>query len=192
MADKKGQIIVISGPSGVGKTTICNAVVDRLDDAVLVKSMTTRKMGENEENGREYWFVSKEEFEKKIENNEFLEYARVFDNYYGTPKEFVQKGLDEGNTMILEIDVQGGQKTKVIHPDAKLVFILPPSPKILRERIARRGRGEDEETLNIRLNEASNEIAAAWRFYEHMVINADLESAIGEVIDIIQSNGDNK
>lgn len=185
MSDGKGQVIVISGPSGVGKSTICNALVQRIEGAQLITSLTTRPMGENEQNGREYWFTSKEDFQAKIQKGELLEYAEVFDNYYGTPKSGVDEALAKGNIVLLEIDVQGGQQTKVLYPDAKLIFIVPPSPKVLRQRISDRGRGETKEVLELRLNEASNEIAAAWKFYEYMVINDDLETAIKETMDII-------
>ncbi|MBE0535536.1 MAG: guanylate kinase [Phycisphaerae bacterium] len=188
----QGKLVVISGPSSVGKSTICRAVVERTG-AHLSVSTTTRPKGPREEDGREYHFVSREAFEEGIRNDAFLEYAEVFGNYYGTPHSEVDAPLREGKTVILEIDVQGARKIKLIRPDVIMIFILPPTPKDLSDRMTGRGRGEDEKTAALRLNTASREIAAAWQYYKHMVINADLEQAIREVIDIIQGHsGDSK
>ncbi len=191
-AECKGKFVIVSGPSGVGKSTICRAVVERTG-ASLSLSMTTRPKSAVEIDGQDYRFVSRDEFERRIEKDEFLEYADVFGNYYGTPRENVRVAFDDGKTVILEIDVQGALKVKQICPEAMMVFILPPSHNDLAGRMNGRGRGEDEATARLRLDTASREIAAAWQYYEHMVINDDLEQAIDEVIGIIGAKtGDSK
>jgi guanylate kinase len=182
----RGKLIILSGPSGVGKSTICRQVVARLDDAHLSVSVTTRQPGPGEQNGREYWFVSREEFRKRIEEGSLLEYAEVFGNLYGTPRDKTEEALDAGRTVILEIDIQGGKQVKAVYPQAVMVFILPPSTKVLADRISHRGR-ENAEVIARRLGGAGSEIAAAWQYYDNMVINDDLEQAIGEVIQIIRN-----
>jgi guanylate kinase len=181
----KGQLIIISGPSGVGKSTICNELVKQLDNVYLSVSATTRSQKNGEENGRDYWFVSRDEFEKQIKAGNFIEHAEVFGNLYGTPKDKVLKALDKGKTVLLEIDVQGAQQVKNLYPAAKLIFILPPKQTELEKRINDRGR-DDETDIEKRLDGAGIEIAAAWQHYKYMVINDDLQQAVQEVIDIIK------
>lgn len=185
-SDKKGQIVIISGPSGVGKSTICRALVERLDNACLSISATTRAKGNGEVDGSDYWFISEDDFHKRIEAGLLLEYAEVFGKLYGTPKDKVEECLQAGKTVILEIDIQGGTQVKAQYPDAEMIFILPPSQKILAERLGDRGRG-DVEIVEERLGGASAEIAAAWQYYTHMVINDDLQQAIEECIKIVES-----
>jgi guanylate kinase len=186
----KGKIVIISGPSGVGKSTICKSVAERMDDVFLSVSLTTRPKSEKEVNGKEYCFVSRNEFEEQIKNGKLLEHAEVFGNLYGTPKDKTDLALQDGKTIILEIDVQGARETKKKYPDSIMIFILPPSQRELANRMDNRGR-DDEETAAKRLNQASSEIAAAWQYYEYLVINDDLENAIDEVVQIIeQSNGE--
>ncbi|MHC5097004.1 MAG: guanylate kinase [Planctomycetota bacterium] len=186
-SQKQKNIVIISGPSGVGKSTICKQVVEKLD-AFLSVSSTTRPQSETEQQGHEYNFLPRAEFKDMIANDAFLEYAEVFGNYYGTPKGPVDEALAVGRIVILEIDVQGALRVKKIRPGAQTIFILPPRKKDLRERIDGRGRGEDEETKKRRLETASREIAAAWQHYDHMVINDDLDQAIQEIIEIIDAN----
>lgn len=181
----RGKLVVVSGPSGVGKSTICRQVVRRLDNAYLSVSVTTRQKGPAEENGREYWFISREEFHKCIEKGTLLEYAEVFGNLYGTPKDKTDEALRAGRTVILEIDIQGGKQVKAIYPQAVMIFILPPSAKVLAERMGHRGR-ETAEAAARRLGGASSEIASAWQHYDNMVVNDDLEQAVTEVIRIIE------
>lgn len=183
-SEKQRKLIIISGPSGVGKSTICKQVVEKLD-AFLSVSSTTRPQSETERQGCEYNFLPRAEFEDTIENDAFLEHAEVFGNYYGTPKQPVDEALTAGRIVILEIDVQGALQVKKTRPQARTIFILPPRAKDLRERIDGRGRGEDDETKKRRLETASREIAAAWQHYDHMVINDDLDQAVQEVVDII-------
>ncbi|MGA1979433.1 MAG: guanylate kinase [Sedimentisphaerales bacterium] len=182
-----GIVIVISGPSGVGKSTICKEAVKRLNNAHLSVSVTTRPKGEGEVNGRDYWFISKEQFQQRVSEGSLLEYAEVFGHLYGTPKDKVEEALRAGKTVILEIDVQGAKKVKVIYPAAVMIFILPPSRKELAERMNLRAR-ENAQAFEKRLNEAGAEIAVAWQYYEHMVINDDLEQAVKEVVQIIKQS----
>ncbi len=182
---KRGKLVVISGPSGVGKSTITRQLVERLKDAYLSVSVTTRPQAPSEYNGREYWFISREEFHKRIEAGALLEYAEVFGNLYGTPRDKTEEALAAGKIVILEIDVQGARQIKEIYAQATMVFILPPSTKVLAERMSRRGR-ESGEVAARRLGGATGEIAAAWQHYDHMVVNDDLEQAINEVLQIIE------
>jgi guanylate kinase len=182
-----GKVVVVSGPSGVGKSTICKEVVKRLNNAHLSVSVTTRPKGESEVDGQDYWFISEEQFQQRVNKGLLLEYAEVFGHRYGTPKNRVEEVLQAGETIILEIDVQGAKQVKVLYPTAVMIFILPPSQKELAERMNLRGR-EDTEATEERLSEASAEIAAAWQYYEHMVINDDLEQAVKEVVQIIKQS----
>jgi len=190
MSDKeneKGKVVVISGPSGVGKSTICRDVVNRMKGVHLSVSLTTRPRSNGEVEGKDYRFVSKEQFERLIRKGEVLEYAEVFGNLYGTPKDRVEEVLRAGETIILEIDVQGAKQAKTEYPDAVMIFIFPPTQKDLAERIGKRAR-DGAEAAEERLESAEAEIAAAWQYYENMVINDDLEQAVDEVIQIIRHN----
>jgi guanylate kinase len=182
----KGRLVIISGPSGVGKSTICKEIIKRLDDVYLSVSATTRPKSAAEVDGRDYWFISEEEFQQRIDKGLLLEYARVFGHFYGTPKEKVVEALDAGKVVILEIDVQGARQVKAAFPEAVMMFILPPSAKELAKRMDQRGR-DAEDVAEERLNGASAEIAAAWQYYEHMVINEDLQQAVNECVQIIKS-----
>ena len=182
----KGRLVIISGPSGVGKSTICKQIVKRLDSVYLSVSVTTRPQSAAEVDGKDYWFISEEEFHKRVKEGMLLEHARVFGHFYGTPKDKVVKALKAGKAVILEIDVQGARQVKAVLPDAVMIFILPPSARDLAERLDHRGR-EGTEAAEKRLNEASSEIAAAWQYYEHMVINEDLQQAVNECVQIIKS-----
>jgi guanylate kinase len=191
MRNHTGKLVIVSGPSGVGKSTICREVVKRTG-AVLSLSMTTRTRADNEVDGKDYRFISSKKFDELLEKDEFLEYAEVFGNYYGTLKGPVEEALEAGKIVILEIDVQGALKVRNSCPDVEMIFILPPSQSDLAGRMNGRGRGEDTATAKLRLNTASNEIAAAWQYYEHMVINADLEQAVEEVVQILEGKAGDK
>ncbi len=188
---KKGKLVIISGPSGVGKSTICQRVIEALD-AFLSVSATTRSIGENEVDGKNYWYLTREEFQARIDRDEFLEYADVYGNYYGTPKPPVDEALTDGRTVILEIDVQGALQVKKRKPEAIMIFILPPRKEDLEERMNGRGRGEDDSAKKRRLETASREIASAWQHYDHLVVNDDLGQAVKEVIDAIEGKIEEK
>ena len=177
-------LVVISGPSGVGKSSICKQVADKIRDCYLSVSVTTRAKGDNEINGRDYWFVSQQEFARQRHAGGLLEYAEVFGNFYGTPKAGVEEALKAGRTVILEIDVEGGKQIKAKYTEAEMIFILPPSQRELWQRMNLRDR-EDAEAVEMRLDSADDEIAAAWQYYDHMVINDDLQQAVEEVTKII-------
>ena len=179
-----GRLVIISGPSGVGKSTICDKLVERLDNVYLSVSATTRPIKPGEQNGREYWFLSRDEFEEQIIADNFLECAQVFGNFYGTPKDKTKEALKQGKIVILEIDAQGAVQVKKLYPDAKLIFILPPKHTELEKRINGRGRDEEKD-IKKRLAGAGVEIAAAWQYYKHMVINDDLDQAVNETVEII-------
>ena len=185
--DRNGKVVIVSGPSGVGKSTICKEVVKRLNSVYLSVSVTTRPKSEAEVDGQDYWFISENEFQQRLDKGLLLEHAEVFGHFYGTPKEKVEEALKQGSSVILEIDVQGARQVKRIYKDAVMVFIFPPSQRELAERLKLRGR-EDMESAEERLEGASGEIAAAWQYYKHMVINEDLQQAVKEVVEIIQQN----
>lgn len=178
--------IVVSGPSGVGKTTITQRLIDALDAAFSV-SMTTRPKTHADTEGVSYYFVTPERFEQAIEAGELLEWARVFDNYYGTPRAPLEKHLREGRDVVLDIDVAGGVQVKRAMPEALTIFILPPSEDELLNRLRKRGR-EDEERIQRRFREAKREIAASKESgaYDRFVVNDDLDRAVAEMLDIIQ------
>jgi guanylate kinase len=182
----KGKVVIVSGPSGVGKSTICKEILKKLNYIYLSVSLTTRPISKAEVDGNDYWFVSEEDFRERIKKGLLLEYAEVFGHLYGTPKDKVDEALQAGKVVILEIDVQGAIKAKVVFPDAVMIFILPPSAKDLAKRLNHRGR-DAEEVAEMRLNGASAEIAAAWQHYEYMVINEDLQQAVNECVQIIKN-----
>ena len=179
---KKGKFIIISGPSGVGKGTICDVLLKELN-AWFSVSMTTRGIREGEVDGVNYYFISKDEFRKRIDEGKLLEYNIYNDNYYGTPKDKVLEKMEEGTNVILEIDVNGARNIKNIFPDALLIYIAPPSIEILRERLISRGT-EDLETIENRLKIADNELKQI-DFYDYVVVNDNLDKAIDEVRNII-------
>ena len=184
---EKGKVVIVSGPSGVGKSTICKEVVEQLDNIYLSVSVTTRPKSKAEVDGQDYWFISEQEFQERIDKGLLLEHAEVFGHLYGTPRDKVEKAVKEGQNVILEIDVQGARQAQVIFPDAVMIFILPPTEKDLVERMDNRGR-EAADAAERRLSGASYEVAAAWQYYKHMVINEDLQQAVDECIQIIEDS----
>ena len=180
-----GRLFVISGPSGAGKGTICKKLLESVDISIST-SMTTRAPRPGEIDGKDYYFVTVDEFEEKIANGGMREYARVFDNIYGTPKDMVIKQLERGRDVILEIDVQGGLQIKKKMPEqAVLVFVLPPDLTTLRQRIIDRGT-ETEEVIDKRFNEAINEIKLIGE-YDYYVVNDELDDAVYDLKAIIMA-----
>lgn len=182
---RKGIIIVVSGFSGAGKGTIMKELTRKYDQYALSISATTRRPREGEENGREYFFISKEEFEKLIEEDGLIEHARYVDNYYGTPRKYVEDKLSQGIDVILEIEIQGALQIKERYNDAVLLFVMPPSAKVLEERL--RGRGtETDEVIRKRLSRA-NEEAIGIENYDYIVINDNLQDSVECVHEIISA-----
>lgn len=175
IAEKKGKLFIISGPSGTGKGTICKALLERNDIEISI-SMTTRAPREGEIHGVSYYFATREEFEKTIAEGGFLEYADVFGNYYGTPKAMVVEKLEQGRDVVLEIDVQGAINAKKVYPESVLIFILPPSLEELRARIVGRGT-ETEDVINLRLSKALEEMSYIDK-YDYYVVNDVIDDAI--------------
>jgi len=182
MTVQEGILIVLSGPSGAGKGTICKELLKETDIKYSI-SATTRKPRKGEKHGREYFFLSKEEFQKKIQEDEFLEWACVYDNYYGTPKSFVEEVLSKGYDCILEIDPQGALKVKQKKPDAVYIFICPPSFNELANRITNRGT-EDIQEIKKRLSCAKEEMLSVEN-YNYVVVNDVVENAVKKIKAII-------
>lgn len=178
----KGHLFVVSGPSGAGKGTICQKLVEQTDVELSI-SMTTRNPRPLEKQGENYYFVTKEEFLQTIEENGLLEYAEVYGNYYGTPKTLVMEKLNAGKDVILEIDIQGAMKVKQSYPGGVFIFILPPSMTELRKRITGRG-SESEEAINMRLGETLKEVSYIDK-YDYCVVNGELEEAVNRVKAIV-------
>lgn len=181
----QGKLFIISGCSGVGKGTLLKMFLEKNPDIKLSISATTRAPRVNETDGVNYFFTSKEEFENAIKNNEFLEFAEFSGNFYGTKRNFVEKTLNKGIDLILEIEVKGAKQVKEKMPHAVTVFIMPPSAEILEQRL--RGRHtEDEETIQKRLNEAKREIEAGSAF-DYKIINDNLDDALSNLQNIINT-----
>ena len=174
---------MVSAPSGAGKSTLCDRLVKRLPDLVFSVSHTTRTPRKDEVNGKDYFFVSIEEFERLAAQGAFLEWARVHGHFYGTSRDHVMKLLSRGIDVILDIDVQGASQVREKFPGAMTIFILPPSWKALEERLLSRG-SEDRETVRIRLRNALGEIKEA-PAYDYAVINDRIEDAMEEMVSII-------
>ena len=179
----RNLLIVLSGPSGVGKGTIAKKLIERNDSMSLSISCTTRLPRDGEVDGREYFFIEKADFKNKIANNGFLEYSEHFENFYGTPKDFVLKSL-ENKDVILEIDVNGGLEVKKSFPEAVLIMITPPSLDAIRERLINR-HTESIEKINLRMQRIDYELSKSV-LYDYSVVNDDLEDAIVEIEKIIK------
>ncbi|MDR2609821.1 MAG: guanylate kinase [Clostridiales Family XIII bacterium] len=181
---KKGRLFIISGPSGAGKGTICDRVRAKTDSALSV-SVTTRSPRPDEKEGKSYYFISREEFDAMVADDGFLEYADVFDNRYGTPKQPVIDALYAGRDVLLEIDVQGAMQVKANFPEGIFVFVLPPSPAVLRERIIARGT-EGAEGIEQRLNEARREVEYLPE-YDYVIVNDHIDEAVEQTLAILRA-----
>ena len=180
----QGILVVVSGFSGAGKGTLMKELLKRYDNYALSISATTRAPREGETDGKEYFFVTKEQFEKKRDERKLIEYAQYVNNYYGTPKEYVEQKMAEGKDVILEIEIQGALKVKKRFPDALLLFVTPPSAEELRRRLVGRGT-ETLEVINARLARAAEE-ASGMEAYDYLLINDDLDRCVEEMHQLIQ------
>lgn len=186
MESKKGVLAVISGFSGVGKGTAVKELLKKYPYALSV-SATTRSPRPGEVPGVSYHYITKEEFEKRIEEGDFFEWARYVENYYGTPKSFVMEKLEAGQDVILEIEAEGAFKVRSQYPQAMLIFMVPPSMEELRRRLVGRGT-ETEETVAKRLKKAAEEELDKAKLYDFLVINDDLAACVEELHSVIQNN----
>jgi guanylate kinase len=187
MSQPKGKLFVIAAPSGAGKTSLVRALLEREPHLRFSISYTTRKMRPTEQHGRDYFFVDHSAFEKMVADGEFLEHAKVFDNYYGTSKPQVQSILDSGEHVILEIDWQGAQQIRKAMPACETIFILPPSRAELERRL--RGRGTDnDEVIARRLRDSVSDMTH-WNEFDYVVVNDDFERALGDLSRIVAGHG---
>ncbi|MCI9023322.1 MAG: guanylate kinase [Dorea sp.] len=182
--DERGILIVVSGFSGSGKGTIMNEIMRKYDNYALSVSATTRNPRPGETDGKEYFFKTVEEFEKMIAKDELIEYARYVDNYYGTPRAYVEEQLDAGKDVILEIEIQGALKVKEKFPDTLLLFVTPPTAEELRRRLVGRGT-ETMDVIDFRMKRAKEEALGMDR-YDYLIINDVLEDCVREMHQIIQ------
>ena len=181
----KGILVVVSGFSGAGKGTVMKRLMEKYDDYALSVSATTRKPRPGEVDGREYFFRTRDEFERLIAEDALLEYAQYVENYYGTPRSYVEEQLQAGRNVILEIEIQGALKVRRQFPDALLLFVTPPSAEVLKNRLIGRGT-ETMDVIEHRLARALEE-AEGLEEYDYLVVNDVLEEAVREVHEIIQN-----
>jgi guanylate kinase len=185
---RRGRLFVIAAPSGAGKTSLVRALMERDPSLRFSISYTTRKQRPTETDGKDYFFVSKDGFEAMVGHGEFLEHARVFDNYYGTARGPVEASLAAGQDLILEIDWQGAQQIRRALPECHSIFILPPSRDELERRL--RGRGTDaEDVIQRRLRDAATDMTH-WSEFDYVVVNDDFERALGDLHAIVQGRGE--
>ena len=178
--NKKGRLFVVSAPSGAGKTTLCEKLVKRVPRVVRSVSMTTRKKRPGEKEGKDYFFVSVEEFKKRLKNKEFIEHAKVFNNFYGTPRKFVESNLNKNKDVLLTIDVQGAmQIRKTFKKKCVFIFILPPSIRHLRIRLQKR-KTDSNMQINQRLRVAKKELGFL-KYYDYEIINDDIKTAFEQL-----------
>ncbi len=182
---KKGVLVVVSGFSGAGKGTLMKALLDQYDNYALSISATTRAPREGETEGREYFFKSREEFLRMIEEDALIEYAQYVGNYYGTPKDYVLGNMDAGKDVILEIEIQGALKVKEKFPEAVLVFVMPPSAGELKRRLIGRGT-EPLSIIDARLKRAAEE-AVGIEKYDYIIVNDDVNECVARLHALIQS-----
>ena len=188
MNDKTGKLIVISAPSGTGKTTLVKRLLEKESNMIASVSFTTRPLRENEIEGVDYFFVDKSEFKRMVAMEEFLEHATVFGNYYGTQKEIVSNNLKKGLNVILEIDWQGAQQIREKMSDCVMIFLIPPSKNVLLSRLKNRGTDSKEEIEN-RFNQAVLDLNESSKF-DHVLVNDQIDEAVDNIVLCIQGNLD--
>jgi guanylate kinase len=186
---RRGKLFVIAAPSGAGKTSLVKALLERMPRLHVSVSHTTRNKRPTEVAGREYYFVTVPEFESLVAKSEFLEHARVFDNYYGTARQPVEAELAKGNDVVLEIDWQGAQQVRKALPECKTIFILPPSRRALEERLRNRAT-DSNEVIERRLRDAVGDMAH-WREFDYVVVNDEFEHAVTDLMRIVSGDGEN-
>ncbi|MBC8649841.1 guanylate kinase [Pseudomonas sp. MTM4] len=186
MSASTGTLYIVSAPSGAGKTSLVKALLDAQPQVRVSVSHTTRPVRPGEVDGVNYHFVSREEFLERLQHDEFLEHAEVFGNLYGTSQRWVEQTLDEGYDLILEIDWQGAQQVRRLMPQAKSIFILPPTQEALRQRLTNRGQDSDE-VIDKRMREAVSEMAH-YVEYDYLVINDDFAHALIDLQAIFRAN----
>jgi guanylate kinase len=187
-AARRGRLFVVAAPSGAGKTSLVKALLERRPELRLSISHTTRKMRPTEQAGREYYFVSVDEFRERIGRGEFLEHAQVFDNYYGTGRAPVEEQLARGRDVILEIDWQGARQVRGALPECVSIFILPPSRRALEERLRNR-RTDSNEVIERRLRDAVGDMSH-WNEFDYVVVNDDFERAVTDLSRIVSGDGE--
>ncbi|MEG1312588.1 MAG: guanylate kinase [Romboutsia sp.] len=185
MLKRKGLLLVVSGPSGAGKGTICKDLLKENNQIKLSVSATTRKPRTGEVDGVNYFFIEKDKFTNMIENGEFLEYAQIYDNFYGTPKAAIIECLEKGQDVVLEIEMQGAKQIKEVYPEGVFIFVLPPSLEELKNRIVGRGT-ESKEEIDKRFSCAFEEINQIVN-YDYFVINKDVSASVKDIESIISA-----
>ena len=179
MKDITGKLIVISAPSGTGKTTVVKKLLEQNANLVASVSFTTRKIRENEKEGLDYFFVGEKTFENMIRNNDFLEHATVFGNFYGTERASVSQNLEKGINVILEIDWQGAQQIKSRMPECVMIFLIPPSREVLLSRLKNRGTDSDQE-IQYRFNQAVLDLEQS-NMFDHVLVNDQLDKVVSDI-----------
>ena len=185
---RRGRLFVIAAPSGAGKTSLVKALLQRKPELHVSISHTTRPRRPSEEHGREYYFVSVPEFQELVARNQFLEHAQVFDNYYGTGREPVERQLAQGRDVILEIDWQGARQVREAMPDCCTIFILPPSRQALEERLRNR-KTDSEGVIARRLRDAVGDMSH-WQEFDYVVVNEDFDRAADDLVRIFEGRGE--
>jgi len=188
MSGKRGKLFVIAAPSGAGKTSLVRALMQLRPTLRFSISYTTRKQRPNERHSHDYFFVDKAEFERMVAAGEFLEHARVFDNYYGTSRKQVEQLLDEGQDVLLEIDWQGAQQIRRALPECRSIFVLPPSREALEQRLRARGTDSDE-VIARRLRDSFADLSH-WNEFDYIVVNDDFDRATGDLQAIVTGQGE--
>lgn len=187
-SSERGKLFVIAAPSGAGKTSLARALLQRLPALRFSISYTTRKQRQNERHAHDYFFVDEPTFERMVAANEFLEHARVFDNYYGTSKAQVERLLSAGENVLLEIDWQGAQQIRRALPECRTIFVLPPSRQALEQRLRDRGTDSDE-VIARRLQDSLADLSH-WNEFDYLIVNDDFERATDDLEAIVRGRGE--